>query len=89
MTVAVKLCVALAATDGLLGEMLTLMGGAAVIVIVAAENLVASATEVAVRVTVGVAGTAAGAVYVVDGELPVPLAGDTEPQVAGAQATPP
>jgi hypothetical protein len=60
--VAVKVCVPLTATDGLLGASATLIGGAAVIVIVAEANFVVSATEVAVSVTIGVAGTAAGAV---------------------------
>jgi len=61
VTVGVNCCVALTFTVGFVGEMLTLIGGAAVIVIVADANLVVS-TGVAVRVTVGVPGTVAGAV---------------------------
>ena len=61
-TVAVNCLVPLTVTVGLVGEMLTLIGGATVTVIVAEANLVASATEVAVSVTVGVDGTVAGAV---------------------------
>ena len=62
VTVAVNCLVLLVVTVGFVGEMLTLIGGATVTVIVAEADLVASATEVAVSVTVGLAGTLAGAV---------------------------
>jgi hypothetical protein len=62
VTVALNPWVALMVTVGFVGEMLTLMGGASVTVIVAEANFVASASEVAVSVTVGVDGTVAGAV---------------------------
>ncbi len=61
-TVAVNCWVLLVVTVGFVGEMLTPIGGATVTVIVAEFDLVASATEVAVSVTVGLAGTLAGAV---------------------------
>lgn len=62
VTVALKLCVALTFTVGLAGEIVTVMGGAAVTVIVARADLVGSAAEVAVIVTVAGVGTVAGAV---------------------------
>ncbi len=62
VTVAVNGWVPLVVTVGFVGEMLTLMGGAVVTVIVAEADLVGSATEVAVMVTVAGVGTLAGAV---------------------------
>ncbi len=54
--------VLLVVTVGFVGEMLTLIGSATVTVIVARADFVGSATEVAVSVTVGLAGTVPGAV---------------------------
>jgi len=62
VTVAVKFCVPLTATDAVAGAIDTVIGGAAMTVIVAVAVLVPSVAEVAVSVTVGGAGTAAGAV---------------------------
>jgi len=50
------------ATPGFVGKMLTLIGSGTVTVIVAEADLVGSATEVAVTVTVAGVGTVAGAV---------------------------
>jgi hypothetical protein len=62
VTVAVKFCLPLTATDAVLGETDTAMGGAAATVIVAVAVLVPSVAEVAVNVTVAGVGTVAGAV---------------------------
>src|SRR5216684_2287510 len=61
-TVAVNGCVALAATEAVVGATLTEIGGGAVTVIVAAADFVPSLTDVAVRVTVVGFGTLPGAV---------------------------
>ena len=58
-TVAINCCVALTATLAVVGDTETVIP---TIVAVAVADLVASATEVAVMVTVGLAGTVAGAV---------------------------
>jgi hypothetical protein len=64
-TVAVNGWAALAGTLAMVSDSVTAMtAGGAVTVIVAAADLVASATDVAVSVTVAGAGTATGAVYV-------------------------
>lgn len=62
VTVAVNCCVPFTVTEGVGGATETEIGGAAVTVIVAEAALVESVTEVAVIVTVGLAGTVAGAV---------------------------
>jgi hypothetical protein len=62
VTVGVNCCVPLTATDAVLGATDTVIGGAAVTVIVAVPVLVPSVAEVAVRVTVAGLGMVAGAV---------------------------
>jgi len=70
-----------------LGETETAMGKGGAIVIAAAADLVASATEVAVSVTATFAGTLGGGVKVVGVPVAV-LAGATDPQ-AGEHGAPP
>ena len=60
--VAVNGCVPLTVTEAVVGATLTEIGGGAVTVMVAAEDLVPSLTDVAVRVTVAGLGTLPGAV---------------------------
>ena len=62
VTVGVNCCVPLTATDAVLGATDTVIGGAAVTVIVAVPVFVPSVAEVAVSVTVAGAGMFAGAV---------------------------
>src|SRR5260370_35915668 len=61
VTVAVKFCVPLTATDAVAGAIDTVIGGAAMTVIVAVAVFGSSVAEVGGRVPVGGAGTAAGA----------------------------
>ena len=87
-TVAVKFRLLLIETLADVGDTVTTMApGRAVTVIVAAADLVPSATEVAVRVTVAGDGTFAGAVYV----MAVPEAlevAESVPQVTPVQPVP-
>jgi len=62
VTVTVKFCVPFTTTEAVEGETATAIGGAAVTVIVAENDLVVSVAEVAVSVTVAGVGTVAGAV---------------------------
>jgi hypothetical protein len=86
--VPVKLCVPmLACTLLVVGETATIMGCAALSVMVAEADLLASDTEVAVSVTVAGVGTLAGAVYVM--EMPdALLLAESVPQVAPVQPAP-
>jgi hypothetical protein len=89
VTVAVTLCVFPVCTDALVGFTDTLTGGGAgaVTVIVAAALLLVSVIDLAVSVTVGGAGTVAGAVYVI--AAPAALdATDNVPQAALVQPAP-
>jgi len=88
-TVAVKLNACDTTMPPRTGVRLTATGttGIAVIVIVIDADLVPSATEVAVTVTVGGFGGAAGAVYVTAAPDAL-VAGDTTPHVAALQPAP-
>lgn len=62
LTAAVKACVPPAGTLAEAGEIVTVMGGGGVTVTVAEADLLGSATEVAMTITVRLADTVAGAV---------------------------
>lgn len=87
-TVAVKFWLAPVGTVADVGDTITTIApGAGVTVIVAAADLVLSATDVAVSVTTGGDGTLAGAVYVM--AVPDLLEGaESEPQAGPLQAAP-
>lgn len=78
LTVAVNCCVAFTPISTEAGDTETVIGGGTTVTLANAD-LVASVTEVAVSVTVGFAGTVAGAVYVVSAPLAV-VVGVREPQ---------
>jgi hypothetical protein len=87
VTVAVKAWVPFTATLAVASDSVTATLAVAVTVIVVLANFVASATEVAVSVTVAGLGTAAGAVYVTDVADALD-AGVTVPHVAPLQPAP-
>ncbi len=84
ITVAVKLCVWPVVTLAEPGETATATAASCITVILAEENFVGSATEVAVRTTTAGDGTAPGAAYV----TLVGLTFISVPQVAPAQPVP-
>ena len=88
VTVALNPCVPPAAcTLAVFGETATAITGGAVIVIVAAADLLASATDIAVSVTTAGVGTLAGAVYVIPAPEALAFA-ESVPQAVPAQPTP-